>query len=157
MPDSSIKHLRVVSHALNEGPGNFVFVGAVMDVTAQRKAAEALRNSEQRYRHLFQYVPIGLAQCNAARLNELFEKLRAEGVTDLSAYLDEHPEIPAASPCAGLVVERVNERTIEMFGASREADLLGPVAPYWQARPDTYRRLIEAAFAATSSSRKRQI
>ena len=145
MPDSSIKHLRVVAHALNEGPGNFVFVGAVMDVTAQRKAAEALRNSEQRYRHLFQYVPIGLAQCNAARLNELFEKLRAEGVTDLSAYLDEHPEFLHIA-MHGLVVERVNERTIKMFGASREADLLGPVAPYWQARPDTYRRLIEARF-----------
>ncbi len=46
MPDSSVKYVHVVAHALNDVSGSAEFVGAVMDVTAAKQAEEALRRSE---------------------------------------------------------------------------------------------------------------
>jgi len=46
MPDGSVKHLHVVAHAAGQAPENVEFIGAVMDVTAQKRAEDALRLSE---------------------------------------------------------------------------------------------------------------
>jgi len=47
MPDSSVKHLHVLAHAVRNCAGEVEFVGAVMDVT-ERKRAEALVAGEKR-------------------------------------------------------------------------------------------------------------
>ncbi|HUB27364.1 MAG TPA: PAS domain S-box protein, partial [Tepidisphaeraceae bacterium] len=49
MPDGSVKHVHVVAHAKADKPGQLVFVGALMDVTAAKEAQEKLRRSERRY------------------------------------------------------------------------------------------------------------
>jgi PAS domain S-box-containing protein len=47
MPDGSIKYVRVVGHpSTNDESGNFEFVGAVTDITAGKRAEDALRRSE---------------------------------------------------------------------------------------------------------------
>ena len=46
MPDGSLKHLHVVARALNDESGAVEFVGAVMDVTERKRAAEALLRTE---------------------------------------------------------------------------------------------------------------
>jgi formate hydrogenlyase transcriptional activator len=46
LPDDSIKHVRIVAHASKNDPGIIEFIGAVMDVTATKKAEEKLRRSE---------------------------------------------------------------------------------------------------------------
>jgi PAS domain S-box-containing protein len=49
MPDGSIKHVRLVVHATNEGPGGMDFIGAVTDLTTVKEANQALQESEQRF------------------------------------------------------------------------------------------------------------
>ena len=46
MPDSSVKYVHVMAHALSNESGNIEFVGAVMDVTERKRAEEELRRSE---------------------------------------------------------------------------------------------------------------
>jgi len=46
LPDDSVKHVRIVAHASKNNPGIIEFIGAVMDVTATKKAEEKLRRSE---------------------------------------------------------------------------------------------------------------
>src|SRR6266571_7166989 len=46
MPDGFVKYVRVVAHAQRDESGEIEFVGAVMDVTAAKRAEEALRRSE---------------------------------------------------------------------------------------------------------------
>jgi PAS domain S-box-containing protein len=46
MPDGSTKHLHVVARALRNESGSIEFVGAVMDITAAKRAEETLRESE---------------------------------------------------------------------------------------------------------------
>src|SRR3982074_3430111 len=45
MPDDSVKHVRIVAHALSDESGSVEFVGAVMDVTEGKRAEEALKQS----------------------------------------------------------------------------------------------------------------
>jgi PAS domain-containing protein len=43
MPDGSLRHVRVVAHADLDESGASEFIGAVMDVTAAKRAEEAIR------------------------------------------------------------------------------------------------------------------
>ena len=50
-------------------------------------------DSKRRYRDLFEYMPIALLQLDPRRLADLFESLRAQGVSDLGAYFDRNPDM----------------------------------------------------------------
>ena len=46
MPDGNVKHVHVVARPATDAAGKLEFVGAVMDITERKRAAEALRASE---------------------------------------------------------------------------------------------------------------
>jgi PAS domain S-box-containing protein len=142
MPDGSVKHLNVVAHPLIDQPGELQLVGAVMDITARKKSEEALRKSEQRYRHLFQHMPIALWQLNASKLVELFNGLRAQGVTELRSYVDQHPGFLQQLMDA-VKVEEVNQRMIELVGA-RDASEIVELARFCHIHPDAFLRGLES-------------
>jgi PAS domain S-box-containing protein len=56
MPDDSIKHVHVVAHAAKDEPGQFEFVGAVMDVTAAKESEERIRQDERELRRSEAYL-----------------------------------------------------------------------------------------------------
>ncbi len=66
MPDSSVKYVHVVAHALIGGSGGLEFTGAVMDETAAKQAEEALRLSEEQWRDVFENNPIMYFMVDAA-------------------------------------------------------------------------------------------
>jgi C4-dicarboxylate-specific signal transduction histidine kinase len=143
MPDGSVKHLNVVAHPLSDELGKLQFVGAVMDITARKKSEEALRNSEQRYRNLFHHMPIALWQLNASKLVELFKRLRAEGVTELRPYIDQHPHILQQLMDAA-TVEEVNDRAIEMLGARDASEVMEWLVRHRHTHPDSFLRNMES-------------
>ena len=57
MPDGSVKHVHVLAHAARDPSGSIEFVGAVMDITARRRAEDELRKSEKKYRDLVELSP----------------------------------------------------------------------------------------------------
>jgi PAS domain S-box-containing protein len=142
MPDGSVKHLNVVAHPLIDELGELQFVGAVMDITARKKSEEALRKSEQRYRDLFHHMPVALWQLNTSKLVELFKRLRADGVTELRPYVDQHPDLLQQLTDA-VKIEEVNERMVEMWGARDASDLL-ELPRFRHINPDTFLRALES-------------
>src|SRR6267378_1731868 len=46
LPDDSVKYVHVMAHAMKDKAGNLEFVGAVTDITDQKRAEESLRKSE---------------------------------------------------------------------------------------------------------------
>lgn len=145
LEDGSIRAIRVVARGMTNGRGQFEFVGAVMDITAQKKAHTELERSEQRYRHLFSRMPIAFRQLDASRLVVLFRKLRAEGVKDLGAYFDSHPEFLRTCMDA-LSFQEANERAIQMFGGGGDGYVGRSMAETWKERPDTFRRAMESRY-----------
>jgi PAS domain S-box-containing protein len=59
MPDGSVKHLHVVAHALRGEAGDLAFVGAVMDVTAAKRAEEAVQEAQAELAHVARMATVG--------------------------------------------------------------------------------------------------
>lgn len=76
-----------------EADGTVSGVMAVVEDCTNLKIAEAaLKESEKRYRQLFQLAPIAMVEWDVSRLKRNLEEIRASGVHDLKDYLGRHPE-----------------------------------------------------------------
>jgi predicted ATPase/signal transduction histidine kinase len=105
-----------------------------------------LQRSEQRYRHLFSETPVGLWQTEAHALIAMLTDLRTQGVTNLSAYIDDHPEWLVRAAEEGLNLEDVNNYAVQMFGARDRREMLGSLGWAWRECPATYRRAVVSRF-----------
>ena len=117
-------------------------------VGASTVARDITGQSEQRYRHLFKFIPISLWQLDARALIERFRNIVAAGVSDVASfihYMDSHPEF-ITNVLDLLVAEEVNDVTVKMFGAKDSVELLGPMTQFWKTRPDTIRRAMVSRF-----------
>ena len=59
MRDGSVKYLHVVAHPLKAGAGERAFVGAVMDVTAAKRAEEAVEEAQAALAHVTRMATLG--------------------------------------------------------------------------------------------------
>src|SRR5438094_938018 len=58
MPDGAVKYVKVVACAVRDKSGKVVeFVGAVMDVTAVKKAEDRIRQDEREFRQIVEAIP----------------------------------------------------------------------------------------------------
>jgi PAS domain S-box-containing protein len=145
MPDGSVKYVRAVAHLAPGEQEPPTYIGAVSDITESKGAYAALERSEQRYRNVFQHMPIGLIQLDLGGVLELMNRLRAEGVADIGAYLDENPDFVERAMDA-LTIEAANEHTARMFGAQNPFWMAGPATRYLHLPPETARRKVEGHF-----------
>ena len=83
----------------------------------------SLKKAEARFQHLFAYAPISLWEEDYHGIWELFETLRAEGITDLQSHLAGRPELVDQFMSMIRVLD-INLKTLELFGASSKEVLL---------------------------------
>jgi len=66
MPDGTLKYLHVIAHGLKHLSGNLEVVGAVTDITAAKQAEQALRQTEEQWRDVFENNPTMYFMVDAA-------------------------------------------------------------------------------------------
>lgn len=87
------------------------------------RSATAASCVDDDYQTLFQLAPVSLWLEDFSAVRKHFEQLRAEGVTDLRAYLRANPD--EVAHCSSLIrVIAVNRRTLDLFRAADLEDLV---------------------------------
>ena len=75
MPDSSIKHVHVVAHAVRDQADRLEFIGAVMDVTDARRVEEQMHQARADLAHVARVTTLG--ELTAATAHEINQPLAA--------------------------------------------------------------------------------
>lgn len=118
------------------------FVRVAIERSRQR---EALLASENRYRSIFDLVPVSIWEEDWTDAIAWLEALEQSGVSDLRAWMAEHPESPQEVVSRVRILD-VNRITLQMFDARAKSDLLGSPALLF-ATPETQASLIDKLVA----------
>jgi len=97
MPGGSIKHLHVVAHAVKDASDKLEFVGAVMDITAIRRAEEELNQVRAELARVARVTTLGeLTAAIAHEVNQPLTGLASSGNACLHWLSGETPNLQAA-------------------------------------------------------------
>ena len=119
--------MRVDVVLIEQGDGSVV-ITFFTDMTERVRAEEALRDSASQYRALFENSPVSLWEEDFSAARKILAEIDVP-LDELRDYLLENPEV-LAKAAAGMVVQRVNRTTLELWHARSEADLTGGLDPY---------------------------
>ena len=101
--------------------------------------------NEEDYRKLIHHLPAALWQVDTRGASAAFDRLKADGVRDIAAYLDEHPDLVELAKDIVLVTA-VNREAVSLFRANGAADLVAPVRYIFAAMPDLAKRVMVAHY-----------
>ncbi len=118
-----------------------------LELAERGRVEAALRQSEVRYRSLFEDSPISLWEEDWSRVKAHVDGVQASGIDDLGSYLHAHPEELAAFPRLIEVLD-VNRASCELYGARSKQELL---AGFWRVfSPDSMRVFAESMHAVAT-------
>lgn len=104
--------------------GQRVLTSVVHDITQRVEAQRRIRQSEQRFRNLFERSPIAMWEEDFSAVGAWLEGLRHEGVEDLRSYIAANPD--TLDEAIDLIrVLNVNPAGVRLIGADSVEQLLG--------------------------------
>ena len=138
-------------------PGDANFVQAVANVLAdaieRRRADDALRESEQRHRELFELSPIGIWEEDYSAAKRAIDQLRSRGVRDFRRYFHEHPRVLHKIAQAIKVID-VNPAVLDIYRAPDKETFVQWDHP---ARTDSWTSFYEQELAALAAGEGRVV
>ena len=121
--DGSLYPVEVTMSKVALKDGDFILALA-RDITERKRAQQELKKSELRYRTIFNTTPVSIWEEDFSFVEEVLTDLESQGVTDLRAYMDEHPGF-ITRIIQKIEIKDVNAETLTMFGAGSKEELLG--------------------------------
>ena len=124
MPDGTVKSLHVVVHAVRHEAGVLSFVGAVMDVTAAKRAEEAVQAAQAELAHVARMTTLGeLTAWIAHEVNQPLAGIVTNGTACLQWLGQENPALDEArSAVADMIsdAQRAGDVILEIRALSRK-------------------------------------
>jgi len=128
----------------SDAPNPLLVSVSVQATLDSREALLAFEESPPR--SLISSLPIPLWHVDARAAGRVFDRLRADGVTDLDDYLSRRPDLVEVA-CEIVVVTEANRDAVELMGAGDPSELLRPVSYLFSMARETARRVMLAHFA----------
>ncbi len=122
--DGCMKWVSDKGKAWYDADGNCTGIeGLITDITERISILESLRVSEQRYKSLFENMPLSLWEDDYSGALKYLEEIGAEGITDLQSYLlSDYARIREL--IARIRIIDLNRSTIELYGGISKENLL---------------------------------
>ena len=120
--DGSERSVEVMAHII-QIDGRRVVYQEFRDISDRKRSADALQQTMERYRTLFDDSPISLWEEDYSEVKAYVEQLRDKGVTNFRQFFETHPE--AVEQCVAMVkVLDVNQATLDLYEAKSKADFM---------------------------------
>ncbi len=114
---------------------------------------DRLEPDSDRYRLFFQNSPIGFVEIELTDLITRFDRLRANGIRDLTKYLAKYPT-EIISLANGIQVIDANLQSMKMYGVDRKDLLFGPIGRLLS--PSSIPRLLDGLISTWNNDEKFQ-
>lgn len=109
----------------------------------------ALRQSEERYRSIFETVGIALWEEDFSEVKALLDDIEQQGVVNLREYLHHHLEV-VEEAIQRVRIRDVNQQTLKLFGAQTKSELLVSLTTIFV--PETVQIFVEEMVAIAEGS-----
>jgi len=133
----------------------------IVDITDRKFAEEALRESEARYRSLFDESPVSIWEADWSGLKLFVDELRAQGISNLRTHLEENPNIVAEAVSRIKVID-FNNATLQIYRVSSREALLEQMdqfleGTYWDFFPELIATFVEGGTRHVIEGRERAL
>jgi PAS domain S-box-containing protein len=126
MPDGTVKYVRVRAHRHEYEAGEAEVVGALMDITAEKKAREALQNTQAELAHITRVTTLGEMSASIAHeVNQPLAAIVSNAEATLRWIDREEPDLVEARTAASQIIrsaQRANEVIRRIRDFAKKAD-----------------------------------